>query len=119
MADTAKYPTTTGAKTIEVPGSVQALVRSMRRAVVVQTGLYGGAAGRGGTGRRFRRPARRPRRPRDEQCQCAVRFLSRLFDRGRMRLPAQRFVAMGRNGWGERERETGRGVVGGRVWKYG
>lgn len=35
IADTAKYPTATGAKTIEVPGSVQALERSLRRAVTV------------------------------------------------------------------------------------
>lgn len=35
MADTAKYPTATGARTIEVPGSVQALERSLRRAVAV------------------------------------------------------------------------------------
>jgi hypothetical protein len=35
MKDTAKYRTATGAKTIEVPGSVQALERSLRRAVTV------------------------------------------------------------------------------------
>jgi hypothetical protein len=35
IANTAKFPTATGAKTIMVPGSVQALERSLRRAVTV------------------------------------------------------------------------------------
>ncbi|MDO3129651.1 hypothetical protein P5V43_21325 [Mycobacteroides abscessus subsp. bolletii] len=35
LGDTAKYPTATGARTISVPGSIQALERSLKRSVIV------------------------------------------------------------------------------------
>lgn len=35
LGDTAKYPTATGARTISVPGSIQALERSLKRSVMV------------------------------------------------------------------------------------